>query len=316
MDENFETKVDKENATENTTESVAECADVSGTESTAECMAECMAESTAECMAESMAECKSEKKGRRWVLFLISLLILLAGASYLVFYFTETRGRQKDKHDIYEEMQEEKEKEPVVIEPEVPEEPIVIPIDFATLKQTNPHIYAWIDIEDTNIHYPIVQHPTDNSYYANRTIEGKQGLPGSIYTEFTNSLDFSDFNTLIYGHDMKNGTMFKHLHKFKNAEFFNSHDTVTIYTENAIKTYRIYAVVEYDDRHIMYSFDQTTTEGRLAYIQSLTQFNSWNNHYREGMTLTENDKLITLCTCITGQPTKRLIVVAAEVQNS
>ncbi len=293
MDENFETKVDEQNATENTVESVAECAD------------------------ESTAECKPEKKSRRWILFLISLLILLAGASYLIFYFTETRGKQKDKHDIYEEMQEEKEKEPVVIEPEVPEEePIVIPIDFATLKQTNPHIYAWIDIEDTNIHYPIVQHPTDNSYYANRTIEGKQGLPGSIYTEFTNSLDFSDFNTLIYGHDMKNGTMFKNLHKFKNAEFFNSHETVTIYTEDAIKTYRIYAVVEYDDRHIMYSFDQTTTEGRLAYIQSLSQFNSWNNHYREGMTLTENDKLITLCTCITGQPTKRLIVVAAEVQDS
>lgn len=255
---------------------------------------------------------KKEKKGCRLILFLISLLILLAGASYLIVYFTKTRGKQKDNHDVYEQMQEEQ--EPVVIEPEEPEEePVAIPIDFAALKQTNSDIYAWIDIEDTNIHYPIVQHATDNSYYANHTIEGKKGLPGSIYTEFTNSKDFSDFNTLIYGHDMKNGTMFKNLHKFKNADFFNSHDTVTIYTETAIKTYRIYAVVEYDDRHIMYSFDQSTTEGRLAYIQSLSQFNSWNNHYREGMTLTENDKLITLCTCITGQPNKRLIVVAAEV---
>ncbi len=260
---------------------------------------------------------QNQKKGCRWILLLISLLLLLAGASYLIFYFTKTRGDQKDNHDIYEEMQEEQEKEPVVILPEEPEEdPIEIPIDFATLKQTNPHIYAWIDIEDTNIHYPIVQHPTNNYYYTNHTIEGKQGLPGSIYTEFTNALDFSDFNTLIYGHEMKNGTMFKHLHKFKNSDFFNSHETVTIYTENAIKTYRVYAVVEYDDRHIMYSFDQSTTEGRQAFIQSLSQFHSWNNHYREGMTLTENDKLITLSTCITGQPSKRLIVVAAEVPNS
>ncbi len=255
------------------------------------------------------------KRKWRMILLVISLIVFLIGAIVLVKEYSDrqkAKKNQDDRHEIYDEIQQEQ--EPVVIEPTVPEEePVVIPIDFATLKETNSHIYAWIDIEDTNIRYPIVQHPTDNAYYADHTIEGEQGLPGSIYTEFTNRLDFTDFNTVIYGHDMKNGTMFKNLHKFKDADFFNTHETVTIYTETEIKTYRVYAVVEYDDRHIMYSFDQTTPEGRLEYIQSLKQFNSWNNHYREGMTLTENDRLITLCTCITGQPSKRLIVVAAEI---
>lgn len=90
------------------------------------------------------------------------------------------------------------------------------------MKETNPDIYAWIEIPDTNVNYPIVQSADDDSYYLNHTIDGQEGYPGSIYTEKVNAKDFSDFNTVIYGHDMKDGSMFKDLHKFEDADFLNS----------------------------------------------------------------------------------------------
>ena len=250
-------------------------------------------------------------KKRRKIIFILSLILLLAGVIYLVVYFV----RKEENNKIYEEVQKQNE---VVKEEEsvVEGEPVEIPIDFASLKQTNPDIYAWIDIEDTNIHYPIVQSATDDTYYLEHTIEGVKGYPGSIYTEMANAKDFSDFNTLIYGHDMKDGTMFKHLHKFEDPEFFQSHETVTIYTETEIKTYRIFAAIVYDNRHILYSFDNNDIEDRKAFIQSLYDARSQKNQFREGMTIDENSRLITMSTCITGQPDKRYIVVAEEVVDS
>lgn len=250
-------------------------------------------------------------KKRRKIIFILSLILLLAGVIYLVVYFV----RKEENNKIYEEVQKQNE---IVKEEEsvVEGEPVEIPIDFASLKQTNPDIYAWIDIEDTNIHYPIVQSATDDTYYLEHTIEGVKGYPGSIYTEMANAKDFSDFNTLIYGHDMKDGTMFKHLHKFEDPEFFKSHETVTIYTETEIKTYRIFAAIVYDNRHILYSFDNNDIEDRKAFIQSLYDARSLKNQFREGMTIDENSRLITMSTCITGQPDKRYIVVAEEVVDS
>lgn len=251
------------------------------------------------------------KEKFRKIILIVSLLLLFVGAGYLVFYYVN-EGKNDDVYDEVKEYTEEKEPEKEVEEPE--EEPIQIPIDFASLKQVNPDIYAWIDIADTNVHYPIVQSATDDLYYLEHTIEGVKGYPGSIYTERVNAKDFSDFNTLIYGHDMRDGSMFKHLHKFADAEFFNTHDTVMIYTETAIKTYKVLAAVVYDDRHIMYTYNNDNVEARMSFVQSLYESKSFKNQYRDGLQVDENSHLITMSTCITGQPNKRFIVVAVEVE--
>lgn len=235
-----------------------------------------------------------------------SVILCLGGVTYLV----SDHMNQDQNSDVYEQVQEQVQ----VLEPTVKEEtPVEVSIDFASLKKINKDIYAWIDIEDTNVHYPIVQSPTDDSYYLEHTIEGVKGYPGSIYTERVNAKDFSDFNTVIYGHDMKDGSMFKHLHKFEDPEFFETHDTVTIYTEKEIKTYRIYAAIVFDNRHLMYHFNNDDIEDRKAFIQAINGARNMKNLYREGMTIDENSKLITMSTCITGQPDKRYLVVAEEI---
>ena len=176
------------------------------------------------------------------------------------------------------------------------------------------HAYAWIKIEDTNIDYPIMQHPTIDSYYLDHTIDGVRGYPGSIYTEKCNAKDFSDFNTLIYGHDMTNGTMFKHLHKFEDKKFFKKHDPVTIYTAEGEKTYKIFAAVAYDNRHLMYAFDYDKEEERQEFLDSIFGLNGFGNHYRKNVEVTVDSHIITLSTCIDYRPENRYLVLAVEVE--
>ena len=244
------------------------------------------------------------KKSVRKLLFGLCVVIAVAGLAYIGIYYL----RKDNNEAVYGKLQrqvEEKKKE------ENPKEEI--PIDFTALKKTNPDIYAWIEIPGTNVNYPIVQSAEDDSYYLNHTIDGKEGYPGSIYTEKINAKDFSDFNTVIYGHDMKNGSMFKDLHKFEDAAFFEEHDKVTIYTETEEKTYRIFAAVVYDDRHLMYSFDNENVEDRKAFLQSLKESRSMRNQFRSDVAVDGNSHIITLSTCIGGQPDKRFLVEAVEI---
>ena len=88
---------------------------------------------------------------------------------------------------------------------------MVIPIVFAALQQINPDAFAWIRIPGTAIDYPVLQREGDNSYYLDHTAEGIQAAEGAIFTEDYNTKTFEDVNTVIYGHDMKNGTMFQNL---------------------------------------------------------------------------------------------------------
>ena len=246
------------------------------------------------------------KRKVRIVLLIVCILILLGGGVYL---YMESLQRTEEK-DMYEDLQEEVKTE----EPQEVEEPDVIPIDFAKLRKKNPDIYAWIQIEDTNIDYPIVQHETDDSYYLNHTIEGKAGYPGSIYTERVNAKDFSDFNTVVYGHDMKDGSMFKHLHKFENDKFFKNHDTIHVYTETEHKIYKIFAAVVYSDKHLMYAYNYENEKEREAFINSLYETHSMKNLYREDVQVDADSHILTLSTCIGSQPTKRYLVVAVETE--
>ncbi|MCD7708953.1 MAG: class B sortase, partial [Clostridiales bacterium] len=81
-------------------------------------------------------------------------------------------------------------------------------LDWDSLRETNSDIYAWIYIPGTNVDYPVLQHPTDDTYYLNYNMNGTRGYPGCIYTELATSKEFTDFNTVIYGHNMRNKTMF------------------------------------------------------------------------------------------------------------
>ena len=184
------------------------------------------------------------------------------------------------------------------------------PVDFAGMWEVNEDVYAWITIPGTVIDYPILQHATDNTYYLNYNIDGSYGYPGCIYTENMNSKDFTDNNTVIYGHNMKNGTMFAGLHKFEDAGFFEENTEVFIYTPEREYKYTIFAAYIYDDRHLLYSFDFANEEVYATYLEDVQNMRSMNALIREDVEVTAEDKIITLVTCIGNQPSKRLLVQA------
>ena len=188
------------------------------------------------------------------------------------------------------------------------------PVDFEGLWKTNKDVYAWITIPGTEIDYPILQHETDNTYYLNYNIDGSYGYPGCIYTENMNSKDFTDNNTVIYGHNMKNGTMFAGLHKYEDKTFFEENQKILIYTPEEELNYTIFAAYIYDDRHLLYSFDFAQEEVYASYLEEIKNMRSMNALIREDVEVTSQDKIITLVTCIGNQPEKRLLVQAVLEQ--
>ncbi|MGN0307397.1 MAG: class B sortase [Lachnospiraceae bacterium] len=184
------------------------------------------------------------------------------------------------------------------------------PVDFEGMRKVNQDVYAWITIPGTAIDYPILQHETDNTYYLNHNIDGSYGYPGCIYTENLNSKDFKDNNTIIYGHNMKNGTMFADLHKYVDITFLEEHDEILIYTPEKELKYKIFAAYVYDDRHLLYSFDFADSEVYEAYLESVFSIKDVDANIRSDLEITGEDKIITLETCISSQPEKRLLVQA------
>ncbi|WP_461811125.1 sortase domain-containing protein, partial [Faecalimonas sp.] len=180
------------------------------------------------------------KRKKDKVFFWICIVICILSITYIVYYYLKKTDSHKDyakvKKQVIKEEKPEKKKEE-------------IPIDFAKLKNVNSDIYGWIQVPDTNIDYPILQNETNDAFYLDHAFDKKYDVFGAIFTERINAKDFTDFNTVIYGHNIKDGSFFQNLHKFEDDEFFNSHDTFTIYTETEKKTYKIFAAVEYSSKH-------------------------------------------------------------------
>jgi sortase, SrtB family len=182
-------------------------------------------------------------------------------------------------------------------------------IDFAELQTAvNPDIYAWIYIPDTLIDYPVLQHPTDNLYYLNYNLDGSRGYPGCIYTEDYNAKDFSDPNTVIYGHNMKNGTMFAGLHKFEDSAYFEEHPYVYIYTEEKLYVYEIFAAYESGNEHILYNNDFANEYVYSNYLEDIFAIRAMNSNIKEGAEVTAEDRIVTLSTCVANKSDRRYLV--------
>lgn len=115
-------------------------------------------------------------------------------------------------------------------------------IDFATLEKMNPDIVGWISFDEgLQIEYPLVQ-GKDNETYLETTFEGRKNAAGCLFLDYRNQKDFGDSHTLIYGHNMKDGSMFGKLRNYRDSNFLKEHPTFSIETPDGIK--RIYEIFE------------------------------------------------------------------------
>ncbi len=209
---------------------------------------------------------------------------------------------------------------PVGTDTDVEKEDVIIrefkSIDFDELKKTAPDTYAWIDIPNTKISYPIVQHPTNDKYYVRRSINGAYDASGCIFSESLTDKDFEDENTLLYGHYMDNGTKFGELLEYSDKDFFNSHRIVYVYTETKILTYRIFAAVPFNSRHIIKTYDHFT-EPLDVFLRDVKAVTDARAVFANGENFSadQDEKILTLSTCMENNSKKRFLVLARLIDS-
>lgn len=217
------------------------------------------------------------------------------------------------------DMETEEEEEPEEAGTELPEEMqaladmgVPIPekeVDFAKLQEdVNGDIYAWVYIPDTKIDYPVLQHPIDNYYYLNHNLDGSYGYPGCIYTESYNRRNFLDPLTVMYGHNMKNGTMFAGLHKYEDSEYFAGHPYIYVYTPERLLVYRVFASLEYGNEHLLYRRDYTREEEFGWILEKMEGVRGMNCNRAEDVEVTTDDNILILSTCMADKPDRRYLV--------
>lgn len=196
---------------------------------------------------------------------------------------------------------------------------IVVPqknTDWEELRKVNKDVYAWIYIPNTNVDYPILQHPYNDTYYLSYNLDGSRGKPGCIFTQRMNNKDFTDYNTVIYGHNMKSGAMFRTLHEFEDATFFEENPYVYIYTEDGVLVYEIFAAYETDASHILMSNDFSTKEGYAQYLKKVFSVQNIDGHFRDDVYVTTENHIVTLSTCVGSLSNKRYLVQAVLLNDT
>ena len=240
------------------------------------------------------------KNKKNKIIFIISVLIFIISLSLLLLhFFPNILSFGKNKVEV---------PKPSVSgsqEDNLPENPK----NFDELQKENPDIYAWITVPGTLVDYPVLQSGDDKpeNFYINHGLDNEYLKSGSIYSQRLNSKDFSDPNTVLYGHNMRNDSMFGSLHSYRKAKFFKENQYIYIYTRNHVLTYKIYAAYRYDNRHILNSFDFKDEKVFAEYLEMTKNPKTTMRNIDTGVELTSESKIITLSTCITNDNYRYLV---------
>ena len=182
------------------------------------------------------------------------------------------------------------------------------PIDFTQLLSVNRDIVGWLRIRALDISYPVVQ-GKDNDYYLHRTFEKTDNFAGCLFVNSYNMGDFTDQNTIIYGHNMKNGSMFGKLKNFNDPEVFKKSRYFWIFTPDFIYQYRIFSASVVDKTGLTYQISFTDDE----FDQFISRAYSNSVVDNQDVTVTKEDRIVTLSTC-TGDDSTRFVVMGKLAQ--
>ena len=182
-------------------------------------------------------------------------------------------------------------------------------IDFDALKKSNSDTVGYIKVNNTNIDYVVVQ-TKDNSYYLNHNFNKEKNRAGWIFLDYRNKLDGSDKNTIIYGHNMKDGSMFETLSNVLQKWWYEDSNNyiVTFTTEEKTFMYQVFSTydIKNEDYYIKTKFNSDND-----YEKFLKTIKSRSNH-DYGIEVTKDDTILTLSSCL-GAGEKRVVLHAKKV---
>ena len=264
-----------------------------------------------------------KKNSLKYVVGLIAFLIVIAIGLFFVFKGDKSQESATEKLDdlaaqVNEDTEEADSKEASdnALGIEIPQKNL----DWDALHEENEDIYAWITVTDTTVDYPVLQHPYDNSYYLNNNIDGSAGYPGCIYTESYNAKDFTDKNTVLYGHNLKDKTMFSSLHNYEDEDTFAKDQYIYVWTQDETLVYQVFAAYEFNANHLLLNYDYDNEYVYEQYLKDM--YNVASKDYgtaniKSDIEVTKEDRIITLSTCTSDHNSnQRFLVVGVLLDDN
>ncbi|MBD9082359.1 MAG: class B sortase [Lachnospiraceae bacterium] len=192
-----------------------------------------------------------------------------------------------------------------------------VPNPYADSFAANGDMAAWLQIPDTNIDYPVMWTPKDETYYLYRAFDGSKNKNGCLLLDDESCVDPLTTNLIIHGHNMKSGAMFGNLTDYENQDFYEKHKNIILYTEECQRNYEVIAVFrsqvyrKTDQVFKFYKFFQADTQEEFDdFYNNIKQL----SQYDTGVTAEFGDHFLTLSTCVYHVEQGRFVVVAKEVE--
>lgn len=241
---------------------------------------------------------KRVKKGELFLNLLI--LILVIGISVCLYQIIAPLVEYRTGDNAYLEIAQSAQQVAPAPEPNqaAPEPaPAVRQIYFDRLTAINPDTIGWICSAGTVIDYPVVR-GSDNEYYLTHLFSGEKNKLGALFADYRNAPDFSDKNTLIYGHHMKNGSMFASLVEYRQQAYYETHPTMLLYTPAGNFTVEVFGgyitsglITEEDEGAFQRTFD--TDKAFLDFVKNA----KLKSDFTTGVEVSAGDRILTLITC-------------------
>lgn len=178
-------------------------------------------------------------------------------------------------------------------------------INLAALQEENEDVIGWIRIPGTKVDYPIMQ-AEDNDFYLNHTWDKQPNSVGSIFLEHLNSPNMTDYNTIIYGHNMRNNSMFGELDNYALEEFWQEHPYVYVATADGIFRYEVFAFCQAKVDSLTYGVNLTRDDTKQEFLNLSLE----TARYDTGIVPELTDRILTLSTCSGADYSNRYVVQA------
>lgn len=165
-------------------------------------------------------------------------------------------------------------------------------INFAALRAINSEVVGWIVCENTKINYPVVQ-GKDNSYYLSHHFNGRRSIVGCVFLDCRNSPHFTDTNSILYGHQVSDGSMFSAVLNYKKQAYYDAHPRMLLLTPEANYLIDLFAGYVAKADEPAWRLDFSTPGEYLAWLEAACR----RSTFRSTVKPTEHDRVITLSTC-------------------
>lgn len=225
-------------------------------------------------------------KKKNKILITLIQIVLIAVIIFSGIKIIEWIKSNKKNKDIMSEI-----KENVVINNEMDSNNEEYKIDFAKLKQKNSDAIAWIKVNGTDIDFPVVK-GIDNSYYLTHNFDKEKNKAGWIFADYRNKFDGTDKNIIIYGHNMKNGSMFASLKDVIKEEWYNNENNkyIALITENENCKYQVFSVYQIETEEY---YLQTNISNFKEFVEKI----KGRSKKDFNVDIKETDSILTLSTC-------------------